>query len=487
MGLLYYCRALLRTGTPVALLEIDSPAHTFTAMVTLLRMYAEVDSLAALVRNTREVLSLIIKLWVFEIWHTHLSTQLAEMFRDSYPPTSAGLLHFYLFTRRDPDSYSAMLDSALEGSLGRQGIALVALEHIRRNTVACTQYQKIPVENMRTNLLNLTCLHSTPLHSLLLSQNSVRIVTEALVVITSAPFDSANAETTADCVQQICEYLHKYIASDGLNSLNQSLEVGLLVGLLKAHPWLSVKKSAFDVFTALLAAHVPRYFIYISVLRQVHKSIDIIQQLGLKDAMPEVCLEVWHAFEKYAGVRLNLASAAELGLASCRGSECSEPSSMRCSGCWEAAYCSKACQMAAWSTHGAICTARMHGRQNGIPPDLGEEDIQFALRVAQHDFEENKAAICAKWTDDGKLPISAGIDYSMFPPTVGIDPPSVVREQMSSDAAIYTILPQGTTEKEYYMCDLGLTRGAGDPDDETIKVVIQMVGTQPVPAFFRVN
>lgn len=75
----------------------------------------------------------------------------------------------------------------------------------------------------------------------------------------------------------------------------------------------------------------------------------------------------------------------------------------------------------------------------------------------------------------------------MFPHAVGIDAPSVVRGQMASDAAIYTIFPQGTVEKEYYMCDLGLTRGKGDPDDETIKVVVQMVGAQPVPSFFRIT
>jgi hypothetical protein len=58
---------------------------------------------------------------------------------------------------------------------------------------------------------------------------------------------------------------------------------------------------------------------------------------------------------------------------------------------------------------------------------------------------------------------------------------------MSSDAAIYAIFPQGTTGKEYYMCDLGLTRGPGDADDETIAAVVQMVGAQPVPVFLPIN
>jgi len=113
--------------------------------------------------------------------------------------------------------------------------------------------------------------------------------------------------------------------------------------------------------------------------------------------------------------------------------------------------------------------------------------VQFALCVAQYDFEEHKADICDRWTKAGTLPLTAGIDYSVFPHTVNIDAPSVVRDQMASDAAIYAVFPQGLTGKEYYMCDLGLTRGAGDTDAETIAAVVQMVGAQPVPAFFPIN
>lgn len=127
---------------------------------------------------------------------------------------------------------------------------------------------------------------------------------------------------------------------------------------------------------------------------------------------------------------------------------------------------------------------------DGTPPDLAEEDVQFALRVAQHDFEEHKVDICARWTEAGTLPLRAGIDYSVFPHAVMTDRggvPSVVGDQPASDAVIYAVFPQGSAGKEYYMCDLGLSRGADDTDDETIKVVIQVVGAQPVPAFFRLN
>ncbi|KAJ6544955.1 hypothetical protein DFH09DRAFT_657678 [Mycena vulgaris] len=484
MGLRFYSRALVRKSPPPPVLEIDSPAHTFTAVVTLLQMYSGVDSLAALVRNTREATDLIIKLWVLEVRHIHLSAQLKEMFPDVAPPTAAGLLHNYLFARRDLDTCGSLLVSTLEGSLGHTDIASVGLEHVRQSTSTLSRHAAVHI--MHANLLNLGCMHSKPLHAILISQNSVRVVTEALMALTLQPFETATADVAADCMAQICEYLHKYIASDGLASLNQSLELGLVLGLVKAHPWLDVKRSAFDAFLALVAVHLPRYLIYISVLRQVHKSLELIQQLPLQDMLSNV-QSVWLAFEKYARIRLALASEAELRPVLCSHSQCSQPSSSRCSGCWEAVYCSKACQTAAWNTHGGPCKARIKARLNGIPPDLAEEDVQFALRAAQRDFEEHKAAICARWTAAGTLPLRAGIDYSVFPHTTRTDTPGGMGAQMSADAVMYSVFPQGTAGTEYYMCDLGLTREAGATDEETIRVVVQMVSAQAVPAFFRIN
>ncbi|KAJ7472676.1 hypothetical protein FB451DRAFT_300959 [Mycena latifolia] len=482
MGLRFYSRALARKGPSTAALEIDSLAQTFTSIVTLLQMYADIDALASQVYRTREATDLVVQLWVLEILNAQLSTQLGELFPAICPPTAAGLMQSYIFSRRNPDTAGSLLISAVHGSLGHPEIAYVGIEHVRRSTSVLSQYTGPSViHDMHANLLNLACMHSKPLHVILLSQHSVGVVTEALVALTSRPFESAGAEAIADCTTRICEYLHKYIASDGLTSLNRSLEFGLLVGLVKAHPWLDVKRAAFDAFLALLAVHLPRYLIYISVLRQVHKSLGIFEALDLKDMLSNV-QGVWLAFDQYARIRIALASDAELR-SPC--SKCGQPLKFRCSRCWEAAYCSKACQTAAWDTHSGPCDARINARLNGTPPDLPEEDVQFALRVARQDFEDHKAQICAKWFATGTLPLRAGVDYSAFPHTTRTDAPSAVPP--GSDAVIYAVFPQGTAGEEYYMCDLGLTRTAGAADDETIAVVVQMVSAQPVPAFRRVN
>jgi hypothetical protein len=304
------------------MLEVDSPAHAFTAIVTLLQMYADVESLAALVRNTPEMTGLVLGLWALEVRDSLLSTQLRDMFPNVCPPTAVRLLDIHLFDRRDFDKCGAFLISALEGSLSNTAIAEVGLEHIRRNSSALSRLP-IPwvLQNLHINLRNLNSLHSTPLHFLLSSQNSVGVVTEALVALTSRPFDAASAGTATGCITQICDYLGRCITSDGLTSLKQSLVYGLLVGLLKAYPWLDYTKPEFSPAKGLLAVHLPKYLIYISVLRQVHKSFNVARQLGLMDAQPEAFRNLWLAFETYARVRLKLATDLELEVEPCNSPE----------------------------------------------------------------------------------------------------------------------------------------------------------------------
>ncbi|KAJ7168697.1 hypothetical protein C8R46DRAFT_1092365 [Mycena filopes] len=466
-------------------------------------MYSGVESLAALVRSTPEALNLVAWLWSFEILNSTLSTQLIEMFPGGTQPSADGLLHHYLLVRRDFKEPSAA-HSVFGNGPGAPRLATVALKHTLRTTLIVNQLGLNPfvLEQMRMSLRNLHALHSTHLHLHLLSQDSACVVTGALVALVSQPFDAASADITANCITEICEYLALYIAASGISCLNRSLELGLLLALMRAHPWLDHKQSTFDVFTALMSVHLPRYLIYLSVLRQVHKSFAAMQQVGMIGAVSNPCRKVWLAFEQYARVRLKLANDSELEVAPCDNHECNRPSSLRCSSCSNAVYCSKECQSKTWDSHSESCQSLINTRQSrhpniicsvfsapaeGIPPSLAQVDVQFALRVVQQDFEENKADICRRWTEAGTLPLTAGIDYSVFPHAVNIEPPRVVREQMRSDAVIFTVLPQGREGKEYYMCDLGLTRGADDTDEETVRVVVEMVGAQPVPAFFPIN
>ncbi|KAJ7649687.1 hypothetical protein FB45DRAFT_885608 [Roridomyces roridus] len=484
MGLLLYARVLYRKGEPAPATENESPGHTFTAIVTVLQIYAGEESLLALVRNTPEALNLIFNLWVFEIKHPHLSTQLAEMFPESFKPTATVLL---LVTRKDPADHGPKLVEALASD--QRGSAFVPLEHMRRSILSIYQYGEIPADAMHAHLFHLTALHTTAAHHLLL-QDSVRIVTEALMAVTSQPFDSATAQGTTRCIRRMCAYLCKYVAGGGLVSLNQSLEAGLLVGLLKAHPWLKSQSSTalYEEAAALLTVHLPPYLIYISVLRQARQPIHLIQEYILKNNIEESFLEKWRIFETHVHATSKLAIGNEFVEPTC---ECTiHRAVLRCSTCWEAAYCSQQCQIVAWNAHRLPCAKKQAARQAGILPDLSSEDTHFALRVAQNDFEKHKVAVCEKWLESGTLPLVAGIDYTVFPPVVSTnsqDIPAEVKTRMASDAAIYTVFPTGSSGRECYMCDLGLTHAPGEPDGETIKVVVQVVKAQRVPAFLRID
>ncbi|KAK7006208.1 hypothetical protein R3P38DRAFT_3037311 [Favolaschia claudopus] len=482
IALLFYSRGLLRTGTPPATLEIDSPAHTFTAIVTLLRMYSDIESLANLLQSTREVTGIMIRLWAVEVKSPHLAAQLQELFADTCPPTAAVMLRSCLFGPHRLDGYDDATEIfALEGSLEDTAIAEICLEHIRRNCVA----GHLP--NLQTDLRNLLSLQSTALHFHLINQNSIGGATETLVHLTNTPLDPASAELVADCISQICEYLQKYLVSAGIVGLRQSLESGLLIGILRCHSWIKSEQPEFKCLAELLSVQIPKYFVCISILREVHKSFRLVQELSLIGSLPVAYRNLWLGLETYARGRIKLATDDELNEVVCSREECESSSSMRCGNCWEAAYCSQQCQLLSWTKHQVVCQALTNARLHGISAELDDCDVQFALRVAQRDFEDHKADICKKWTQNGTLPLTAGIDYSVFPHAVYIEAPAVVRKQMVSDAAIYAIFSQDLTRKEYYMCDLGLSREAENTDEETIAAVVQIVSTQPIPAFFPIN
>ncbi|KAK6996521.1 hypothetical protein R3P38DRAFT_3071349 [Favolaschia claudopus] len=481
IALLFYSRGLLRT-TPPAAREIDSPAHTFTAIVTLLRMYSDIGSLANLLRSTREVTGIMIRLWAVEVKSPNLAAQLHELFADTCPPTAAVMLRSCLFGPHRLDGYDDATEIfALEGSLKDPAIAEICLEHIRRKCVA----GHLP--NLQTDLRNLLSLQSTTLHSHLIGQNSIGVATETLVHLTSNPIDPASAEFVTDCISQICEYLQKYLMGAGIVGLRQSLESGLLIGILRCHSWIKSEQPVFKCIVELLSEQIPRYFVYISILREVHKSFRLAQELSLNGSLPVAYRGLWLGLEAYACGRIKLAADHELNEVVCSREECELSSSLRCGNCWEAAYCSQQCQAHSWTKHQVVCQVLTNARLHGISAELDYCDVQFALRIAQRDFEHHKANICKKWTEHETLPLTAGIDYSIFPHAVYIEAPDVVRTQMASDAAIYAVFSQGLTGKEYYMCDLGLSRGAENTDEETIAAVVQIVSAQPIPAFFPIN
>ncbi|KAJ7195602.1 hypothetical protein GGX14DRAFT_474477 [Mycena pura] len=445
-----------------------------------------------MVRNTPKVVNLIIALWTLEVdqdsrdtngrLQSQLSRQLAEMFPSPTDclPTAARLLHLYIFSRE------WVLSESISGVRLKE-IATTGLAHIKKSLSALSRPMNLSIlENLYLNLSTLRRLLSTPLIPLLIIQRSTLVVTEALVSVTSQPLEAASADAITKCIAEICGYLYKYLARDGLPGLAHSLEFGLLVGLFKAYPWLEWRgeledrKTAVEACEILLVVHMPKYFIYISVLRQVHKFL--VRQSKMINPSFHGYREIWPVFHKLAMARLQLATASELETEQCNSPECQKPSSMRCSSCLAAAYCSQKCQVAAWNSHRETCHARATALQNGTTPELttDSEDVRFALRVVRHDLEHNnfKADICAKWSESSTLPLYAGIDYSVFPPTLNIDAPSIVKDRMTSYAAIYVVFPQGKEGKEYHVCDLGPTRGPTDSDEETIKVVTQIISTQ---------
>jgi hypothetical protein len=108
----------------------------------------------------------------------------------------------------------------------------------------------------------------------------------------------------------ICDYLRQHIADDGLTFLVMAIETGLLSMLLKCYPWLDA--ATLKSWTQLLCDELPKYMIYISVLRLTHKSLASIRSLGLNKRLRGAAADSWAAFQAHVDKCSEFCTAEDL-------------------------------------------------------------------------------------------------------------------------------------------------------------------------------
>ncbi|KAJ7445262.1 hypothetical protein FB451DRAFT_68165 [Mycena latifolia] len=168
------------------------------------------------------------------------------------------------------------------------------------------------------------------------------------------------------------------------------MESGMLRTLQKCHPWLDAK--TVKSWTQFLCEELPKYMMYISVLRTTVKSLDSINSLGLDTQLGGAAAASWTAFRKHVQDCCKFATPDEMAKPkACGAKACTEPGTQLCSRCFQTSYCSRTCQIASWGLHKTTCKAREKARAMGTVPDLSLEDIAFACRIALHNFEQRRA------------------------------------------------------------------------------------------------
>ncbi|KAF7325586.1 FAD/NAD(P)-binding domain-containing protein [Mycena kentingensis (nom. inval.)] len=445
VGMLKYVRALVRPENdplPCKADKIGSPGHAFTTVVTMLHLYASVDCLRVLVQGSPEALALVVRLWQFEAEDQRgsLSRQLGEIFPDAaQPPSSAQLVFQYIFSLPQDEWDAGVVADAKDN-------AFAAIMHIARcihlvySAGLSTELLKI----IQVNLENLASLYSTDTQRVLLALRSSRTLTELLVALTSYSFHSKTAPEVVQILGTIFRLLSPHIAANGIADVAHLIDSGLLVGLLRVHPWLDrdPQSAAFADFKALLTENLPKYLIYASVLRAVHQSIHAIARAGGSGVfltMPSSpCSQAWQLFYTIADARIRLARDGDMEPPQCNASKCRKPGYSRCGRCLCANYCSTQCQLQAWTNegHSAVCLAP---HEEGFTPILTPEDTTFASVIAYHDLLAS--TICDEWRRQGTLPLHATMDYTTYPPQFRVSPPP--NQPNVPLASVRVILPNG--------------------------------------------
>ncbi|KAJ7067385.1 hypothetical protein C8F01DRAFT_1121126 [Mycena amicta] len=476
---LVYGRALLRTLDDADPLKVGSPVHAFVTIVSLYHIYAEIDSLRALVQKTSLALAFIVRLWQYEARDCSIDQDVGSRLRKLFPngiriPSAADLVRLYIYHLPQ----SGFVIEKADG--GRQN-AITALNHVRKSTTALafSSGNTAVLESVHVSLQNLMFLHdSTSLRELLVTQRSNIVVTELLVGITCQAFDAKTAQGVLDILASIFKFLNGHLAEDGVLGLVYALERGLLTGLIRSGAWLDrfpASGTAIRECGDLLGVHLQKYLIYPSVLREIWRFMELTDPHKILDASGSAS-KIWRKFTKSAKERMKFMSATDLSRKKCDRNTCSRPGLLRCGSCLSVVYCSAECQGISWigQKHKQDCALRVPRSQQAL--DLAAEDILFAQRIVLGDLPTS--GIAETWAQSTALPLYAGLDYTTFPAKITFDPPETVKarlDRLNTHAVIFAMFPKGGLDVYCSAWDLGIKKGGKLGQKEVIEASIKVL------------
>ncbi|PBK61268.1 hypothetical protein ARMSODRAFT_1065091 [Armillaria solidipes] len=237
-------------------------------------------------------------------------------------------------------------------------------------------------------------LHSPPVHTALLKNNSARWISCVLRFVTQcAQFTDVTLHLATDCVSKCLFYLRK-VMEDGHSYIYQLLGYDVLLYLIKmfrnlhTHPELikEVTKEAMnhvEDHTINILQLIASHFAYALILKRSQKAISKIQRdridlfLGLTDpGLKRVC-ETWNQFVTIAFYPSDIPRSITDPF--CGHRQCPRMSAgkfMVCSGCQFTLYCSRICQKEDWSSgdHRSLCTKIRQLRNDGSPLPMSFSD-----------------------------------------------------------------------------------------------------------------
>ncbi|KAJ6459116.1 hypothetical protein C8R47DRAFT_1162391 [Mycena vitilis] len=488
VALQLHARMVFDKNRPQVDLGVDiTPYNAFKSILIMLQMYSVHDALAELVRKTPAVVDLVIKFWAMEVRDPEIRVALAAEFPPGLvaPPGASRCLNRLAFTLDDgPENtikWGPLFANALGGTLADN--AALVLTHIKDSLARMSPSQtgidlNTSTEALTTDLRNLHYFHYTPMRDQLVAQQSVGAVIKALSALTSRPFNHLDAAATAAGIVLVCDYLRQHIADDGVTFVVMAMEADLLQTLLKCFPWLD--DTTLASFKRLLCEELPKYTIYISVLRPTHKALAAITSAALDKRLRGEARQAWLAFRLHVDKCTGFCSEEDLLKPKpCGGANCTENGTQLCSGCLQTSFCSRTCQVAAWKSHKTTCKTRERERGAGTVPPLAQDDIEFACRIAQAGFEAHREQLIKELAAmRPAAPILVELDYTIYPgPKLKVisSPRPLPFPTVRPIIMFHADFPKGKDETElhiYFLLEFDEDKGSGMKEvDKAIKVL----------------
>lgn len=268
------------------------------------KVFSGHERLRATAEATRGYLEMITQQWTLQIRvHEFSSSPLI------YPPASVLTAYTNI-----PGSVSPAATMRVISALGGNpdDVARLTLEHL---SVTAEQTRSLPILALSTGAdidLMSNFRTSNPVRYALLSRHSVRAVTNVLLSLSLIPPSNDSREPAAFCIASCSHYLGFALeSSNALPLIIETLDAQLLPALLRCGNWIPHMNPALVKHLLLpLTSILPKYLLYVSVLKVVARSLRRVRSTGVEGKMPAQgqLWDAWTRFKTLAEERLALQS-----------------------------------------------------------------------------------------------------------------------------------------------------------------------------------
>lgn len=285
----------------------ESRVKVFIAISGAHKVFSQRDDLRALSGSTSGYLELLTRLWVMQVRFPEYISPLSV-----YPPASVLVAH----TRTTIPTSAAAIEKIISALGGKpDDVARLALEHLSASAQQTSSQSNYSSSTGSVIDLMANFRTSPPLRYALLARHSVRAVTNILVSMSAAPFSQDTAPSVALCMANCGHYLGFALEqTNGLTWVIQTLNAQFLPAILRSGPWIPHMDPALvKHFLLPLTSILPKYLMYVSVLRAVSRALRKVRSLGLEAKLVQrgAIWDAWSTFKYLAEERLEILSQSK--------------------------------------------------------------------------------------------------------------------------------------------------------------------------------